>query len=213
MTSAVSLVGASFGYAGRTVLSEVDLDFEQGSSYAITGASGAGKSTLLFGIAGLIAIRTGQLHVFGQDVTQFSDADRARLRAETIGLVFQDSLLDPGRTVIDIVTEPRLYRAGRVDLKPQAQELLVALGVGQLLGRRPGQMSGGQAQRISVARALVTRPKLILADEPTGNLDDDSTRAVMTALLGEVRMRDATLLIATHDARITDLCAHRVALT
>jgi ABC-type lipoprotein export system ATPase subunit len=153
------------------------------------------------------------VHLLGAELTTMTERGRAEARARSVGFVFQESLLDPARRVIDSVTEVALYRGvRRSSLVARAHDLLEALGVGHLAGRRPGQVSGGQAQRIALARALVGEPAVIFADEPTGNLDPASADVVLATLLDYVTTRSATLVVATHSREIAAACTTVVEL-
>jgi putative ABC transport system ATP-binding protein len=166
----------------------------------ITGPSGTGKSTLLYLLGLMLKPTTGQVSVDGAPVTHLHDAGRARLRADTFGFVFQDASLDATRTVLDNVTEVALYRGQkRADLAGRARELLDRFGVDVPAHRKPGQVSGGQAQRIALCRALLSEPSIILADEPTGNLDSTTGASIME-LIRELNADGATILMITHDA-------------
>lgn len=182
------------------VLRGVSLALEAGRSLALTGESGSGKSTLLHLVAGLDQPDRGTIRVGGVAVSEAGDAVRARLRREGVGLVFQQFNLIPSLDVAaNLAFQARL--AGRLDPAWQA-ELAERLGLGALLRRYPEQLSGGQQQRVAIGRALAARPGLILADEPTGNLDETTGDAVMALLLDLVRRSGAALLMATHADRL-----------
>ena len=158
-------------------------EFTPGAVTAVTGPSGRGKSTLLYVLGLMLTPTRGQVVLDGDDVSSAADALRARIRAHQIGFVFQDAALDPTRTVLDSVLEPALYAGwslGRA--RHRGRDLLDQMGVGARADHRPGEISGGQAQRVAVCRALVTDPAVILADEPTGNLDRDNAAQVLAAL-------------------------------
>lgn len=148
----------------------------------------------------------------GERVDALPDARRAAVRAHRVGFVFQDAALDPARRIVDSVVEPALY-AGcrRGEVVGRARELLDQLGVGQRADHRPGEISGGQAQRVAVARALINTPVVILADEPTGNLDQGNAAVVLGALRDAARA-GAAVIIATHDADVLGACDERVVL-
>ena len=182
------------------VLSGVSLSLAAGRSLALTGESGSGKSTLLHLVAGLDAVDAGRITVAGADVTTLGDAGRAELRRRAIGLVFQQFNLIPSLDVAaNLAFQARL--AGRLDPAWQA-ELTRRLGLDALLDRYPEQLSGGQQQRVAIGRALAARPGLILADEPTGNLDETTGDAVMALLLELVAATGASLLLVTHSTRL-----------
>jgi ABC-type lipoprotein export system ATPase subunit len=211
---AVTARDLTVGYGtAAPVLDHLDLDVLPGQAMALTGPSGCGKSTLLFALSGMIGAWSGSVHLLGAELTTMTERGRAEARARSVGFVFQESLLDPARRVIDSVTEVALYRGvRRSSLVARAHDLLEALGVGHLAGRRPGQVSGGQAQRIALARALVGEPAVIFADEPTGNLDPASADVVLATLLDYVTTRSATLVVATHSREIAAACTTVVEL-
>lgn len=174
--------------------------FAPGAVTALTGPSGRGKSTLLYVLGLLLTPSSGRILIDGQDVARVSDARRSALRASRIGFVFQDSELDPSRRVIDSVVEPGLYAgARRADKLARARALLEQFGLEHRADHRPGQVSGGQAQRLAVCRALLNEPDIVLADEPTGNLDRDNAGLVLAALSAAAHEGGSTVIIATHD--------------
>ena len=182
------------------VLSGVSLDLGPGQSLALTGESGSGKSTLLHLVAGLDAVDSGAITVAGTALEGLDDAARAGLRRDMIGLVFQQFNLIPSLTVdANLAFQARL--AGRHD-RDWSAHLAEGLGLSALLSRYPEQLSGGQQQRVAIGRALAARPALILADEPTGNLDEATGDAVMGLMLGLVNEAGASLLMVTHSHRL-----------
>ncbi|WP_430463118.1 ABC transporter ATP-binding protein [Tabrizicola sp.] len=193
------------------VLDGVDLTLAPGESLALTGESGSGKSTLLHLVAGLDSPDTGRLLVDGTDLVQASDAARAALRRDVVGLVFQQFNLIPSLDIAaNLAFQARL--AGRYDAA-WAAELAQVLGLQPLLSRYPEQLSGGQQQRVAIGRALAARPRLVLADEPTGNLDEATGDAVMALLLRLVGQTGAGLLMVTHSPRLAARLDRRVHLT
>jgi putative ABC transport system ATP-binding protein len=193
------------------VLDGVDLVLEPGQTLALTGESGSGKSTLLHLAAGLDTADAGSVTVAGQDVAQAPDAVRAALRRGTVGLVFQQFNLIPSLDVAaNLSFQARL--AGRHD-PAWTQELADALGLSALLTRYPEQLSGGQQQRVAIGRTLAPRPRLVLADEPTGNLDEATGDAVLSLMLRLVAQTGAGLLMVTHSPRLADRLDARVHLT
>jgi putative ABC transport system ATP-binding protein len=193
------------------VLDGVDLVLEPGQTLALTGESGSGKSTLLHLAAGLDTADAGSVIVAGQDVAQAPDAVRAALRRGTVGLVFQQFNLIPSLDVAaNLSFQARL--AGRHD-PAWTQELADALGLSALLTRYPEQLSGGQQQRVAIGRTLAPRPRLVLADEPTGNLDEATGDAVLSLMLRLVAQTGAGLLMVTHSPRLADRLDARVHLT
>lgn len=200
----LDVIGVTKGYAtpqGRlVVLDGVSLRVGAGETVALMGESGAGKSTLLHLIAGLDAVEAGTIRVAGVEVTALDDAGRARLRRERLGLVFQQFNLIPSLSVADnLAFQARL--AGREDSDWLAV-LAARLGLSGLLDRYPEQLSGGQQQRVAIGRTLAVRPGLILADEPTGALDEATGDAVLDLALDLVAEAGSALLVATHSPRL-----------
>ncbi len=192
------------------VLNGVDLSLDPGATLALTGESGSGKSTLLHLVAGLDRPDAGTITVAGETVTGLGDAARARLRAGTIGLVFQQFNLIPSLTVAgNLAFQARI--AGRAD-PGWIAALSERLGLAPLLGRYPEALSGGQQQRVAIGRALAARPRLVLADEPTGNLDEASGDAVMALMLSLVADQGAALLMVTHSQRLAGRLERRLHL-
>lgn len=187
-------------YGSVTVLNGASLRMEAGDTVALTGESGSGKSTLLHIIAGLDSADGGQILVDGADVTKMADPARATLRREVLAIVFQQFNLIPSLDIgANIAFQARL--AGRH--QPQyCADLTARLGLADLLHRYPEQISGGQAQRVAIARALAVRPKLLLADEPTGNLDQVTGDGVLDIMLELVSETDTALLMVTHSDRL-----------
>lgn len=182
------------------VLRGVNFDLERGECAAIVGASGSGKSTLLHMLGGLDRPSNGEVHVAGRNMTTLSDRKRGELRNEAIGFVYQFHHLLPEFTALENVAMPLLVRRAAVrDATARARELLVAVGLEHRLEHKPGQLSGGERQRAAVARALITQPAVILADEPTGNLDSRNGAQVFELMLALNREHGTTLLVVTHD--------------
>jgi putative ABC transport system ATP-binding protein len=177
----------------------VDLEVPSGEFLAIVGPSGSGKSTLFHIIGGLTPPTGGQVEVAGQDLAKMSDADRTRLRKRTVGFVFQKFNLLPNLTARDNIAVAR-YISGYRD-KPGAdfEKLLEALGIAQRLDHKPNALSGGEQQRVAIARAVVNRPAILLADEPTGNLDTENSKAVLEILQDLNRRLGQTILMITHN--------------
>jgi len=192
------------------VLQDIDLKLEAGRSLALTGESGSGKSTLLHLAAGLDGVDAGRIEIDGQDVTQLHDAERAALRRNVVGLVFQQFNLIPSLDVAaNLAFHARL--AGRHDPAWQT-ELTQRLGLADLGKRYPEQLSGGQQQRVAIGRTLAARPKLVLADEPTGNLDEATGDAVLDLMLSLVVETGAALLMVTHSQRLAERLDGRIHL-
>jgi len=185
------------------VLRGVDLALQGGEFLAIQGASGAGKSTLLHLLGGLDAPSAGQVWFAGEDLGRMSAGALADLRNRKIGFVFQAYHLLPDLDALENVCLPaRLARTPAGEAEKRARELLARVGLGARLGHRPRQLSGGEQQRVAIARALVNRPLLVLADEPTGNLDSRTGDAIIDLLCELRREQGSTLVVATHEAGI-----------
>ena len=206
----VDLKNIQKSYGDQSVLAGVDLQLAAGHSMALTGESGSGKSTLLHLIGGLDHADAGEVSVAGESLRQMDDAGRAALRRTTVAVVFQQFNLIPSLNVAaNLSFQARL--AERYDCT-WTKELIDRLGLIGLEQRYPEQLSGGQQQRVAIGRALAVRPALILADEPTGNLDEDSGDAVMSLLLDLVRDTGAGLLMVTHSQRLAARLDRRLML-
>lgn len=193
------------------VLDRVDIQLEIGATLALTGESGSGKSTLLHLVGGLDVPDSGQIKVNGADISAMNDTERAMIRRNDVGVVFQQFNLIPSLRVSDnIAFQARL--AGKHDTV-WCQHLADALGLEEQLPKFPEQLSGGQQQRVAIARTLAARPKLVLADEPTGNLDEVSAAAVMEQLLSLVTETGAGLLMVTHSLALADRLDRRLHLS
>jgi putative ABC transport system ATP-binding protein len=182
----------------------VNLSVEPGEIVIVTGASGAGKTTLLTLCAGLRSVQEGQLRVLGLELKGISRAEQRELRS-SIGLVFQSHSLIDALTAGQNVMMSLLGRLPPADANRRAEEALGLLGLGNRVDALPEELSGGEKQRVAVARALVRRPELILADEPTASLDDVTVAAVKAAITEVVRLSSSAVLVVTHDARIFDM--------
>jgi putative ABC transport system ATP-binding protein len=192
------------------VLKGVDLDLQHGESIALTGESGSGKSTLLHLAGGLDRPDSGTMLVNGRDIGRLDDSERALYRKQAVGLVFQQFNLIPSLNVAaNIAFHARL--AGRHDPAWET-ELVERLGIAHLLSRYPEQLSGGQQQRVAIGRTLAARPSLVLADEPTGNLDEETGDAVLDLMLSLSRSAGLALLLVTHSSRLADKLDRRVVL-
>lgn len=195
--------GLALAFGTTRALRGVDLDVVAGQVLAVTGPSGSGKSTLLHVLAGVLVPDAGSVHYAGRDIARLDEAERSRLRLAEFGFVFQFGQLLPDLSALDNVTIPLLLAGTpRRRALAQAREALGELGLSEHLDKRPTQLSGGQAQRAAVARALVTGPRILFADEPTGSLDSLAAERTMEVLLASVRSRGASLVIITHDARV-----------
>ena len=190
-----------------TVLRDLELAVEAGEMVAIVGASGVGKSTLLHVLGGLDAVDGGAIAIDGINLTQLADGERVAFRNRHVGFVFQFHHLLPEFTAVENAEMPmRIARRGVSEARTRAGELLQRVGLGERLTHRPGMLSGGEQQRVAVARALIMRPSVLLADEPTGDLDEQTADA-LHALLREMHAAyGLTSIIATHNPRLAAAC-------
>ncbi|NUP04184.1 MAG: ABC transporter ATP-binding protein [Nonomuraea sp.] len=199
----------SRSYGSTPALREASLAVAAGEVVAVMGPSGSGKSTLLHCLAGIFTPDSGEVWFDGRRLDTLGDDERTRLRRTAFGFVFQFGQLVPELTVTDNVALPLLLgRTKRKAAHRRAREWLERLGLAELGGRRTGELSGGQAQRAAIARALVTGPRLLFADEPTGALDSLTGEHVMELLVGLAREEGTTVVVVTHDARVA-ACADR----
>ena len=201
------------GGTSLTVLRDLDLSVEAGEMVAIVGASGVGKSTLLHVLGGLDRVDRGTVAIGGTELTTLPDADVVAFRNQKVGFVFQFHHLLPEFSAIENAEMPmRIARMPMAEARPRADELLRRVGLGERLVHRPGMLSGGEQQRVAVARALVMRPSVLLADEPTGDLDE-ATADSLHALLREMhKAYGLTSVIATHNPRLAAACDRIVRL-
>ncbi|TNH95134.1 ABC transporter ATP-binding protein [Aeromonas sobria] len=200
------------GQESLTILEGIDLQVNSGETVALVGASGSGKSTLLGLLAGLDLPSQGDIEILGKSLGELDEEGRARLRAEQIGFVFQSFLLLPTMTALENVMLPAELRGER-DCEPRARELLAAVGLGERLHHLPPRLSGGEQQRVAIARAFMTRPSLLLADEPTGNLDSKTGEKVIELLFELNRKHGTTLVVVTHDHQLAERCQRQVVMT
>jgi lipoprotein-releasing system ATP-binding protein len=195
------------GSAAIEVLRDLDLEVGPGEMVAIVGASGVGKSTLLHVLGGLDRADEGTVAIDGTDVTALSDAELVAFRNRHVGFVFQFHHLLPEFTALENAELPlRIGRTPLAEARPRAEALLRQVGLGERLGHRPGMLSGGEQQRVAVARALVTRPSVLLADEPTGDLDERTGDALHGLLREMHAAHGLTSIIATHNLRLAAAC-------
>ena len=203
--STVLLAGVCKRYGALTAADRVDLAVDSGSVVAVVGASGSGKSTLLHLIGAMDRPDSGTITVDGEDITTFGRRRLAEYRQQ-VGFVFQRFHLLPALSALDNVLTPLLVRRTEVDRKARAHEVLDAVGLADRAGDLPSQLSGGEQQRVAIARALAGRPRLLLADEPAGNLDSRTGAEVIDLLLDIRERSGTTVVLVTHDPRIAARC-------
>jgi putative ABC transport system ATP-binding protein len=201
------------GAASVQALKGVDLELREGTATAIVGPSGSGKSTLLHICGALDRPSTGRVRVLGTDLTTADDRTLTLFRREHLGFIFQFFHLLPTLSAFENTVLPaRLARASRADKDAKAKALLERVGLGGRLEHRPAEMSGGERQRVALARALVLDPEIILADEPTGNLDGATGAAVLQLLLELAHAEKRTVLIVTHNPEVAEACDRTITL-
>ncbi|MDM5135006.1 ABC transporter ATP-binding protein [Aeromonas salmonicida] len=201
----------SLGQESLTILEGIDLQVNTGETLALVGASGSGKSTLLGLLAGLDLPSEGDIEILGQSLVQLDEEGRARLRAEQVGFIFQSFLLLPTLSALENVMLPAELR-GETRCEPRARELLAAVGLSERLYHLPPRLSGGEQQRVAIARAFMTRPSLLLADEPTGNLDSKTGETVIELLFQLNREYGTTLVVVTHDHDLAQRCQRQLVM-
>ena len=197
MDSFISLKNIKKEYGNASALRGIDLDIEKNRWCSIIGPSGSGKSTVLNIIGGLDGPTSGEILVDGIDITGLNEDDMARFRRENIGFVFQQSYLVPYLTSVENVMLSQYFHS--MTDKEEAMEALKRVGLGHRLDHRPSQLSGGEQQRVCIARALINSPKILLADEPTGNLDRENTRLILELLKRLHAEEMFTIILVTHD--------------
>ncbi|MEH6532135.1 MAG: ABC transporter ATP-binding protein [Photobacterium frigidiphilum] len=188
-----------------TILQDVSLEVEQGETIALVGVSGAGKSTLMTLLAGLDIPSTGDIELLGQSLSQLDDEARAALRSDSIGFVFQSFLLIPSLNAVENVMLPAIIKGDMGD-ETRASDLLKLVGLAGRETHLPSQLSGGEQQRVALARAFMTRPQVLFADEPTGNLDEQTAANIIDLLFALNRDHGTTLVLVTHDAVLAERC-------
>ncbi len=212
---AIRIVGLVKSYGTATALVPalrgVSLEVRRGERVALLGKSGSGKSTLLNIVGGLDRATAGTVEVAGQDLGRMTARELARHRLTMVGMIFQSFNLVPSRTALENVELPMVF-AGQPPRarRARAREALEAFGLGERLHHRPAELSGGENQRVAIARALVNRPAVVLADEPTGNLDSATAGDIMALLDAHVRANGTTLVLVTHDEELAAACTDRV---
>lgn len=191
------------------ILRGIDLEIARGDTVSVVGPSGAGKSTMMMIMAGLERANRGRVQVAGHELTQMDEDALARFRRDHVGIVFQAFHLVSTMTALENVAIP-LEFAGAEDAFDRARDELVAVGLGHRLSHYPGQLSGGEQQRVALARALAPAPALLLADEPTGNLDGDTGTQIIQLLFELSSQRGATLVLITHDMNLAGRCRRHI---
>lgn len=188
-----------------TILKEVNLEIKIGESVAIVGTSGAGKSTLMTLLAGLDTPTQGEVELLAQPLSKLDDEARAAIRSESVGFVFQSFLLIPSLSALENVTLPCLLKGEKEDIE-RAKSLLISVGLEHRMHHSPAQLSGGEQQRVALARAFMINPKVLFADEPTGNLDQETAAKVVELLFELNKQHGTTLVLVTHDPALAAQC-------
>jgi len=199
------------GRGNLTILADVSLDIAAGEAVAIVGASGSGKTTLLGLLAGLDRPSAGRVHIDGVDLGELDEDGRATLRRRLVGFVFQSFQLLPALTALENVMLP-MELAGARDAREAAVALLARVGLAERVHHYPRQLSGGEQQRVAIARAFAGTPRLLFADEPTGNLDSTTGDEIINLMFDLNREQHTTLLLVTHDEKVAARCARRLRL-
>jgi putative ABC transport system ATP-binding protein len=212
---AIALAGVNLslgqGAARVHILKDIDLNIGGGEAIGLTGPSGSGKSTLLMVLAGLERTDSGTVEVAGEDLTALDEDSLARFRGRHVGIVFQSFHLIPTMTALENVAVP-MELAGAADANARARHELAAVGLGERLKHYPAEMSGGEQQRVAIARALAPDPAILVADEPTGNLDAETGKDIIDLLFAGHAQRGTTLVLVTHDAALAARCERVVRL-
>ncbi|WP_421779720.1 ABC transporter ATP-binding protein [Kiloniella litopenaei] len=198
--------------AGKVdILKDINLNIDKGETVSVVGPSGAGKSSMMMLMAGLEAATSGSVEIDGHDLGKLDEDALARFRRDAVGIVFQDFHLIPTMTALENVAVP-LEFAREPDALKRARERLESVGLGHRLDHFPGQLSGGEQQRVALARAFAAEPKILLADEPTGNLDSATGEMVIELLFKLQKDHDTTLILITHDPRLAAMCNRTITL-
>lgn len=212
---AIALAGVNLslghGAARVHILKDISLNIGHGEAIGLIGPSGSGKSTLLMVLAGLERTDSGTITIAGENLGQLDEDALARFRGRNVGIVFQSFHLIPTMTALENVAVP-LEMAGADDAYGKAERELAAVGLGERLHHYPTQLSGGEQQRVAVARALAPNPAILVADEPTGNLDETTGRQIIDLLFAGHKERGTTLVLVTHDAALAERCGRVVRL-
>ncbi|MCG3721442.1 ABC transporter ATP-binding protein [Vibrio cincinnatiensis] len=191
-----------------TILRDINLVIHTGESVAIVGSSGAGKSTLMTLLAGLDTPSEGEVHLLGHPLSTLDDEARAAIRSRSVGFVFQSFLLIPSLSALENVTLPCLLK-GEPENKQRAKALLTSVGLAHRMHHSPTQLSGGEQQRVAIARAFMVEPQILFADEPTGNLDQETASKVIDLLFDLNQQHGTTLVLVTHDPQLAARCDRR----
>ena len=194
------------------ILKDISIDIQEGESIGIVGPSGSGKSSLLMLMGGLERISNGKINLLGQNLSEMNENKLASFRRSNVGIIFQSFHLIPTMTALENVAVP-LELNGNKDAFGLAEEALVKVGLGDRLSHFPSQLSGGEQQRTALARAVITNPKILLADEPTGNLDHDNGKIVADYLFELHTENKATLVLVTHDLELAERCERKIKIS
>jgi len=195
-----------------TILKGVNLEIKEGESVAIVGASGSGKSTLLGLLAGLDVNTSGEINLYGHNLSDLDEEQRAELRGECVGFIFQSFHLLPSLQAVENVMLPAELK-GDANARQKAESLLERVGLSHRLTHYPNQLSGGEQQRVAIARAYASGPKILFADEPTGNLDQDNGKIIIEQLFELNRVQGTTLVMVTHDNELAKQCDRHLVMT